>query len=65
MHPIVGTKHVTLGVPVNTFPIMGESLLQTLSEKLGDKFTREVEDSWIEVYRVLSNEMILAMSKKK
>lgn len=60
----VGKKHVVMGVTVDTFPMMGEALLQTLREKLGDKFTPGVEESWLEVYRALSSEMITAMNEQ-
>ena len=62
---LVGNKHVAMGVTVDTFPIFGESLLEALQEKLGDKWNKEIEDSWLEVYKVFSSEMIRVMSAQK
>ncbi|CAB9507130.1 Globin [Seminavis robusta] len=59
----LGKKHVTIGVPVNAYPIMGDALLQTLRELLGDKFNQQAEHSWLEVYRAFSFEMISVMRK--
>jgi len=62
----LGKKHVAMGVNVDTFPIMGESLIETLREKLGAKdFSQDVECSWLEIYKVLSNEMIMHMMAEK
>ena len=62
---LVGNKHVAMGVTVDTFPIFGESLLEALQEKLGDKWNKEVEESWLEVYKVFSSEMIRVISAQK
>lgn len=56
---------MALGVPTDTFPIMGDALIQTLREKLGDNFTVSRERSWNEVYKALSSEMVTHMNEKK
>ena len=61
----LGNKHVAMGVTSDTFPIMGESLIQTLREQLGEYFTPAVEASWWEVYKALSHEMVTVIENSK
>ena len=61
----VGQKHVLMGVNADAYPIMGDALIQTLRENLGDRFTPAIESSWLEVYKVLSYEMLLVMETQK
>ncbi|GAX29564.1 hypothetical protein FisN_24Lh015 [Fistulifera solaris] len=60
----LGTKHVVYGVKPDMFPIMGDALVWTLKEMLGDKFTEESEESWKETYGALSADMIRSMVSK-
>ena len=60
----LGTKHVVYGVKPEMFPIMGDALIWTLKEMLGDKFQDENEKAWKETYDALSSDMIRAMVKK-
>jgi hypothetical protein len=54
----LGAKHVTYGVKPEYFPSMGRALLFAVKEKLGDDYTDEVKDAWVEVYGALSYDMI-------
>lgn len=57
----LGAKHVRYGVQPEFFPIMGESLIATLQERLGDDVMSEaVVEAWKETYAELSNDMIVS-----
>jgi hemoglobin-like flavoprotein len=58
----LGKKHVRYGVKPEYFPLMGEALIETLNETLTDKvMTAAVQESWLNVYAMLSANMIEAM----
>jgi len=62
----LGKKHARMGVHENWFPSMGESLLETLRECLGEsQFTPEIEQCWLQVYASLSGEMIRSMNSEQ
>ena len=62
---LVGKKHARMGVREAYFPFMGEALIETLRETLGNSFfTPEVEQSWHLVYGGLSTAMIQAMNSE-
>ena len=61
----LGKKHVRLGVKESFFPFMGEALIETMRAILGPKFIPELEQSWKEVYNVLSTAMIRAMNNEQ
>lgn len=42
--------------------MMGEALIETLSECLKDSFSPQTEQAWKEVYHALSGEMVKAMN---
>ena len=54
----LGKRHIKYGVSAHYYPFMGKALLQTLAEVLGDAWTQEVEESWVEVYDELSGEIM-------
>jgi hemoglobin-like flavoprotein len=54
----LGAKHVSYGVKPEYFPSMGRALLHAVKESLGDYFTEDVKDAWVEVYGALSYDMI-------
>ena len=55
-----------MGVHENWFPAMGESLIETLRECLGEStFNPEIENCWTEVYSGLSGEMIRSMNSEQ
>ncbi|MEQ9145024.1 MAG: globin family protein [Parvibaculaceae bacterium] len=54
----LGQGHVAYGVKPEHYSKVGEALLWTLGQGLGDAFTPEVEAAWTEVYRILSETMI-------
>ena len=55
-----------MGVHENWFPAMGQALIETLRECLGEgTFNPEIEKCWTEVYTALSGEMIRSMSSEQ
>jgi hemoglobin-like flavoprotein len=61
----VGKKHARMGVREAYFPFMGQALIETLRETLGEtSFTPEVEESWHIVYEGLSTAMVQSMNSE-
>lgn len=59
----LGRRHVQYGVPDESYATVGEALLWTLGQGLGDDFTSEVEAAWAETYTTLSSVMLNAASE--
>ena len=57
----LGRRHVAYGVTDAHYETVGAALLWSLEKGLGRGFTREVEDAWAAVYRLLSTTMKEAM----
>lgn len=53
----LGKGHAGYGVEDKHYDTVGASLIETLDAGLGDAFTSEVKDAWIEVYTVLATTM--------
>jgi hemoglobin-like flavoprotein len=53
----LGRTHVGYGVTAEQYDIVGEALIWTLGKGLGDAFTDEVKDAWIEAYTLLATVM--------
>lgn len=51
-------RHVTYGVRAEYYAPVGEALIFTLEQGLGEAFTEEVRAGWIEAYTLLSGFMI-------
>lgn len=56
----LGRRHVAYGVPEESYHTVGEALLWTLDKGLGEDFTEEVKDAWVETYTTISNVMLEA-----
>jgi len=54
----LGKNHVAYGVKAEHYPKVGEALLWTLEQGLGDAFTPEVKASWVGVYGILADTMM-------
>lgn len=50
-------RHIGYGVTAEHYKPVGEALIWTLEQGLGDKFTPEVRDAWLKTYGVLSSVM--------
>ncbi|WP_437863151.1 globin family protein [Sorangium sp. So ce363] len=53
----LGVRHHGYMVVDRHYDVVGEALLWTLREGLGDGFTRDVESAWTEVYGVIADVM--------
>lgn len=52
----LGKRHLRmLGIEAESFQLMGEALIQTFHERVGDKFDQELEELWIKLYLHLAN----------
>ncbi len=53
----LGRNHVGYGVKDSHYDTVGNALIYTLDTGLGDAFTSDVKDAWVEVYTVLATTM--------
>jgi hemoglobin-like flavoprotein len=53
----LGARHAGYGVTMGHYALVGEALLWTLQQGLGDKFTTDVKSAWIKVYGILAMTM--------
>ena len=53
-------RHVAYGVEAGHYPLVGQVLLETLGDALGDDFTAETREAWAAAYGLLSERMIAA-----
>ena len=60
----LGKRHVGYGVEKTHYATVGEALLWTLEQGLGEAFTPEVKEAWTRVYALLSGVMIEAAEAK-
>jgi hemoglobin-like flavoprotein len=56
----LGRRHAGYGVRASQYDTVGQALLWTLGQGLGDGFTPELQAAWTEAYAVLSSVMIEA-----
>ena len=56
----LGKRHVGYGVKEEYYDAVGEALLWTLEQGLGENFTSEAKEAWTEAYKLLSGVMINA-----
>ncbi|MEM6473805.1 MAG: globin family protein [Planctomycetota bacterium] len=54
----LGRRHVKYGVPDESYQTVGQALLWTLEQGLGDAFTDEARDAWTVTYVTLSSVML-------
>ena len=59
----LGRSHVDFGVEDWHYNKVSEALLWTLGQGLGDAFTDEVQDAWVEAYTILASVMKAAAEK--
>lgn len=52
-----GRRHVNYGVKDEDYDTVGEALIWTLGMGLGDDFTDDVKQAWVEVYTLLATTM--------
>lgn len=59
----LGRRHAEYGAEPAHYDVVGECLLWTLGQGLGEDFTPEVREAWTTAYGVLSSVMIDAQSE--
>ena len=60
----LGKTHVKYNVEEAHYPVVGQALLGTLSDALGDKLTAEDKAAWEEIYGVISSTMIAGANEE-
>ncbi len=58
----LGARHNAYGAEPFHYEIVGQCLIATLKESMGDEWTAEVQDAWITAYNTLKNVMIIAQA---
>lgn len=65
--PVLNTladRHVDYGVRPQDYTTVGNALLFTLGKGLGDDFTDETRDAWVDMYKVVASTMKAEHDKK-
>jgi class 3 adenylate cyclase/hemoglobin-like flavoprotein len=53
----LGRRHVRYGARPEYYPMVGGVLIETMAEKLGDRFLPEMREAWQEAYRQITGMM--------
>jgi hemoglobin-like flavoprotein len=53
----LGARHAGYGVVVDHYAPVGSALIWMFKETLGERFTPEMEDAWLDAYAVISSDM--------
>jgi len=53
----LGRRHSVYGVKPQDYKTVGDALILTLGEGLGEAFTPELNDAWVAVYELISSTM--------
>ncbi|CAJ1960103.1 unnamed protein product [Cylindrotheca closterium] len=61
----LGGKHAKFNFTKVHYDLVGGSLLYTLEKALGDAFTPKVKESWVGVYDVISQQMMVGAAEAK
>lgn len=56
----LGQRHAGYGITAEHYQPVAEALLWTLEHYLGDMFTPELKEAWVEAYTILAGAMIEA-----
>ena len=54
----VGYRHAKMGVNVCFFPFLGQALIWTLTQTIGEEMTEENKEAWEEVYDAISGGIV-------
>ncbi len=54
----LGAHHVTKGTEKDHYPMVGQALLQALKDYLGEGWTPELAEAWLQAYQLISSIMI-------
>jgi hemoglobin-like flavoprotein len=53
----LGARHAEYGVVVDHYAPVGSALIWMFQQTLGDRFTVEMEEAWLEAYAAISSDM--------
>ncbi|MFT7558328.1 MAG: hemoglobin-like flavoprotein [Flavobacteriales bacterium] len=53
----IATQHLSYGVRANDYTTVGNALLFALKTGLGDAWTPELRQAWVETYRIVAQVM--------
>jgi hemoglobin-like flavoprotein len=53
----LGARHGGYGVEINHYAPVGSALIWMFQQTLGDRFTPEMEEAWLDAYAFISSEM--------
>jgi nitric oxide dioxygenase len=53
----LGARHGGYGVEINHYAPVGSALIWMFQQTLGERFTPEMEEAWLEAYAFISSEM--------
>jgi hemoglobin-like flavoprotein len=59
----LGARHNSYGTQPAHYEVVGQCLIATLKEGLGNSWTPEVQDAWVTAYNTLKNVMIVAQEE--
>ena len=59
----LGERHQRYGAQAAHYPLVGQLLLQSFQEFLGDAFTPQMKDAWSKAYEIISTEMLKGASQ--
>ena len=59
----LGRRHVAYGVKDEDYDTVGEALLWTLEQGLGEGFTSDVKEAWVETYTLVATTMKTAAAQ--
>ena len=54
----LGARHVQVGTVKEHYPLVGQALIETFEMYLGDRWTPEVANAWLEAYDAISSTML-------
>ena len=54
----LGKKHIKFGVKEEHYPVIGQAIVTTMKMGLQSKFTSDVKESWVKLYKLVSQAMI-------
>ena len=54
----LGTRHVKYGILPKHYPLVGSALLKTFAAIIGDSWTAEVKQAWIDAYGAVTELML-------
>jgi nitric oxide dioxygenase len=57
----LGRRHTRYKVKPEHYVMVGAALIETFQERLGSRYTKEMHDSWVDAYDLLSKTMIEAV----